>query len=366
LFPTICKSNSENIKKQAVKKDSHKRAAIIAKEKQTEQHSLFLQHPLLLTMPVLVLPVTIDVANSKCAWKKEPKSDAKADDVDQESPIFSTVGSPDDVDATTGDELGDYELSYLHNLYQGDMHDAMLPETEAPTSLGLMSLAPLSVGSGPASSLKPLALSVLGLKNLASSARVVSQPDTPPTDSHDSWGDADDDEDEDADEDNWKRCKSPLPNGLETKHAVVRDVVNSRKRKATPADDMTSRAKESKMDKNRACTPVHVDSSSSSRESSETPSNRPMLDGMEIRPEDDPLGLFSRDPATLTPEEQRLLKKQRRLLKNRESAQLSRHRKKCHLHTLEKQVDALKKEKAVLAQRVQALVDENARLRKGV
>ena len=61
-----------------------------------------------------------------------------------------------------------------------------------------------------------------------------------------------------------------------------------------------------------------------------------MLDGMEIRPEDDPLGLFSRDPATLTPEEQRLLKKQRRLLKNRESAQLSRHRKKCHLHTLEK------------------------------
>jgi hypothetical protein len=43
--------------------------------------------------------------------------------IDQESPIFSTVGSSDDVDSI-GDELGDYELSYLHNLYQGDIQDA--------------------------------------------------------------------------------------------------------------------------------------------------------------------------------------------------------------------------------------------------
>ena len=91
-----------------------------------------------------------------------------------------------------------------------------------------------------------------------------------------------------------------------------------------------------------------------------------MFDGKEIfQPEDDPLGLFSGDPATLTPAEQRLLKKQRRLIKNRESAQLSRHRKKCQLHTLEKQLDPLKKENAALQQRVQELLEENERLRKG-
>jgi len=91
-----------------------------------------------------------------------------------------------------------------------------------------------------------------------------------------------------------------------------------------------------------------------------------MFDGMEICPEDDPLGLFSRDPATLTPEEQRLLKKQRRLLKNRESAQLSRYRKKSHLQTLEQQLDPLKKERAALQQRVQELLEENERLRNDV
>ena len=63
-----------------------------------------------------------------------------------------------------------------------------------------------------------------------------------------------------------------------------------------------------------------------------------MHDSIEVRPEDDPLGLFRRDPSTLNTEEQRLVKKQRRLLKNRESAQLSRHRKKMHLTALERQV----------------------------
>ncbi len=48
--------------------------------------------------------------------------------------------------------------------------------------------------------------------------------------------------------------------------------------------------------------------------------------------------LMSRDPNTLTFEEQRELKKHLRLLKNRESAQLSRHRKKLHLNSLEHQV----------------------------
>jgi len=311
-----------------------------------------------------VVSLDIDqIVMPKSACKKELShfdSLVVCDDVDLESPIFSTVGSPNDVDSTTGDELGDYELSYLHNLYQGEIQDAMLPETESPPSLGVMGLAPMSGGSGPASALKPLVLSAFCLKNLPS-----AQPDTPPTDEgHDSW---DDEDDEDADMTPSPRCASPLPDGPGINAAAARPGANNRKRKASPADGPASPApaKQSRLAKDRASTPVDVDSSSS-RESSETPSNRPMLDGMEIRPEDDPLGLFSRDPATLTPEEQRLLKKQRRLLKNRESAQLSRHRKKCHLHTLEKQVDALKKEKAALAQRVQELVEENARLRKGI
>jgi hypothetical protein len=59
---------------------------------------------------------------------------------------------------------------------------------------------------------------------------------------------------------------------------------------------------------------------------------------LHIRPEDDPLGLFQRDPNTLTSEELKLLKKQKRLIKNRESAQLSRHRKKQHVEGLQAQV----------------------------
>jgi hypothetical protein len=51
---------------------------------------------------------------------------------------------------------------------------------------------------------------------------------------------------------------------------------------------------------------------------------------------------MSRDPSTLTVEEQRQVKKQLRLLKNRESAQLSRHRKKLHLNALERQVKVVK------------------------
>lgn len=276
------------------------------------------------------------------------------DDVDGNSPIFSTAGSPDDVDSTTGDEFGDYELSYLHNMYQGELHESMLPD--APTSLSMM---PLS--SGPASSaLRASALAALALKNPASGARSLSQPESLPGGGHDSLDDTDDMSPS-------PRCASPGP---VAKATPVRTSAISRKRKGasaeTPALSSPSKAARTCAARERACSPIDVDTPRSSRDSSECPSSsRPMLDGMEIRPEDDPLGLFSRDPATLTPEEQRLLKKQRRLLKNRESAQLSRHRKKCHLHTLEKQVDALKKEKAVLQQRVQELLEENERLRKG-
>jgi len=307
------------------------------------------------------IPAEIDVsAPIKCKQESSDFDDMVrvCHTIDQESPIFSTVGSPDDVDST-GDELGDYELSYLHNLYQGDIQDALLPESEAPPSLGMM---------GPASALKPVALSALGIRTPASDLLPIAQPDTPPHSVHDSWDDSDDTTPS-------PRSASPVNSGANKSGAVKSAMIN-RKRKAASEDAPVSPAKMSKaaavMAKERAaaCSPIDIDSASSSRCSSESPStsrsNRPMLDGMEIRPEDDPLGLFSRDPATLTPEEQRLLKKQRRLLKNRESAQLSRHRKKCHLHTLEKQVDALKKEKAALQQRVQELLEENERLRTGV
>lgn len=56
---------------------------------------------------------------------------------------------------------------------------------------------------------------------------------------------------------------------------------------------------------------------------------------MALRPEDDPAGLFQKDPKTLTCEELKMIKKQKRLIKNRESAQLSRHRKKQHVEGLQ-------------------------------
>eukprot|EP00961_Rhodomonas_salina_P166289 2241008-Rhodomonas_salina.1 len=48
--------------------------------------------------------------------------------------------------------------------------------------------------------------------------------------------------------------------------------------------------------------------------------------------------LAARDPSTLSAEELKLLKKQKRLVRNRQSAQLSRQRKKSHMETLEIQV----------------------------
>jgi len=83
-----------------------------------------------------------------------------------------------------------------------------------------------------------------------------------------------------------------------------------------------------------------------------------------LKPEDDPFGLFTRDPHSLTPDELKLLKKQKRLIKNRESAQLSRHRKKLHQETLETQVLNLEKEKHMLNARLEQLALENAILKK--
>lgn len=292
------------------------------------------------------LPLTIDVASPKTTRKEAstPKVARACEDVDQDSPIFSTVGSPED--STTGDdELGDYELSYLHNLYQDELEDAILPESEAPPSLGI-------------SALKPLALAGTGLKSTSADARAMPTLETPTAGDHDTW--------DDSDMSSSPRASSPVPGGARKALAGVKSAgAISRKRKGDAAGRPPASLKLPRTAaKMRGASP-DIDTASS-RDSSEAPSNRPTLDGMEIRPEDDPLGLFSRDPATLTAEEQRLLKKQRRLLKNRESAQLSRHRKKCHLHTLEKQVEALKKEKATIQQRVNALLEENERLRRGV
>ena len=80
--------------------------------------------------------------------------------------------------------------------------------------------------------------------------------------------------------------------------------------------------------------------------------------------DDDPQGLFSRDPSTLTPEEIKLLKKRKRLIKNRESAQLSRQRKRIRLETLQAEVLHLEDEKKALAARVDQLVEENAALKR--
>ena len=74
--------------------------------------------------------------------------------------------------------------------------------------------------------------------------------------------------------------------------------------------------------------------------------------------------LLAKDPSTLTPEEARLLKKKKRLIKNRESAQLSRQRKRVRLETLQQEVLHLEEETKRLNDRIAALADENASLRK--
>jgi len=88
------------------------------------------------------------------------------------------------------------------------------------------------------------------------------------------------------------------------------------------------------------------------------------LDLETTRANDIVAALMARDPSTLSPEEVKLLKKHKRLIKNRESAQLSRQRKKNHLETLEMQVQQLEKERASLTARMERLVEENAFLKK--
>jgi hypothetical protein len=299
--------------------------------------------------------------------------------VGDENPVFSGLDTPDMCDEDdAASELGDYELSYLHSLYneQGDLlsshshdtTDAILPD--APPSLSAM--APPSLGvSHLATGFAPSAPSSTSSAFSRITAGRLAQPDTPPRGNTEAWNsDVEDEESDPA-----SRTHSPIPDGPAALAKSVSPSKLVRKRKApahleesSPSPIPKKRAAAPPDGKARKDTKEHAhkydkyDSDDSEDERGGSP--HPTLDGLEIRPEDDPLGLFQKDPATLTAEEQRILKKQRRLLKNRESAQLSRHRKKMHLHTLERQVDALKKAKAALAQRIAELADENERIRK--
>lgn len=66
---------------------------------------------------------------------------------------------------------------------------------------------------------------------------------------------------------------------------------------------------------------------------------------------------------TLTPAEERELKKQRRLIKNRESAQLSRKRKKNYIEELEGKLSTLEGENSSLKHELASLAVKNSQLR---
>ncbi len=293
--------------------------------------------------------------------------------------IFSACNSPDcdDLDSSTASELGEYELSYLHTLYQPNdlmpahmTGDTILPDAVAPPSLGggMTVSIPVTISTSLVSPPASSSTHMVMRDDMDHDDCESSQPSTPPRTEDSQWCT------EEAEHDIAPVVSSMAPSPAAAKPAVV-GKTTGRKRKAVTNIDAAP-APPAKISRAQLQESRHAakggggggstsdDDDSDNESTSGSSRHCPMLDGLEIRPEDDPLGLFSRDPSTLTPEEQRILKKQRRLLKNRESAQLSRHRKKMHLHSLEKQVDALKKDKAALAARVQALQEDNERLRK--
>jgi hypothetical protein len=360
-------------------------------------------------MPSAQLPYVkteIVVIEARCIVPiKTAKSDLLDFDVDlakvsamvgEENTLFANIDSPDlGDDDDSASELGDYELAYLHSLYQPadilsnnhqDGSDEMLPD--APASIGA-AIAPPSLGTSHLISAftlpTPPASNASAVSHIAV-VRAASPPNTPPRGSQDVW-ESDNEEEEGPAHAPSSRGATPLPAGpAASKSAPMTPPgkynATSRKRKApvhfadsAPSPQTKKRAgaaeekadARSKKEAKRAAeeaAKLAAEDASDYDSSDSDPSDSLLLDGLEIRPEDDPLGLFQKDPATLTPEEQRIVKKQRRLLKNRESAQLSRHRKKMHLHTLERQVDALKKDKAALAARIAELSDENERIRK--
>lgn len=314
--------------------------------------------------------------------------------VEEENTLFADIDTPDvGDDDDSASELGDYELAYLHSLYQPsdvlsnnnhqDGSDGMLPDP--PASIGT-AMAPPSLGTSHLISAFTFPTPPASNASAVSQITVVepaSPPNTPPRGSTDVW-ESDHEEEEGKEHAPSSRGASPLPAGPAASLSAPmtppgKYSATSRKRKApshfadsAPSPQIKKRAgaAEEKADarskkeaKRAAEEAVKLEEASDYSSDSDGPDSL-LLDGLEIRPEDDPLGLFQKDPATLTPEEQRIVKKQRRLLKNRESAQLSRHRKKMHLSTLERQVDALKKDKAALAARIAELSDENERIRK--
>ena len=253
--------------------------------------------------------------------------------------IFSVCEGSQDNEDSPASEIGEYELNYLHNLYQQtDILSTncnggftILPDAVAPPSLSLsttgtegahMSLLSQSNVEHPASE-----QSTLGGTEKAGNG---SQPDTPPRPgSNYLWA-----------TEGGSRGASPL-NATQAQKATRG---GGRKRKAAePAATPVSGSRNQRVvayeniKSERDAGDKESNDSGSERGDSPCPYAGHVTEIFEIRPEDDPHGLFSKDPATLTPEEQRLVKKQRRLLKNRESAQLSRHRKKMHLNALERQ-----------------------------
>lgn len=300
------------------------------------------------------------LATSSLTVAVDDMSKAQTDDQ-----IFCACASPEDeLEEAAGGDLDSFELNYLHQLYtmpdEGMMMmgaDAILPDAVAPPSLGMSAQvhAALRPDSPPSSSRSTMSHHMTDEDDHDE----ISQPSTPPRS-------------ENCDDSHWatEPEASPVsaPSGRQQK-------TSGRKRKAStlrgspapaapPAKQSRAAAAAAAREAKEAAAREAAALSDDDDDSDDDSMGNPTLDGLEIRPEDDPLGLFSRDPSTLTSEEQRLLKKQRRLLKNRESAQLSRHRKKMHLHSLEKMVEALKRDKHQLAQKVQALADDNERLRK--
>lgn len=330
----------------------------------------------------MTAPLSSDNA-SACAMIKEQNkltlnthkgttaSAAEADDMSKahtDDQIFSACASPEDeLEDAAGADLDSYELNYLHQLYTvpddgmmvNNFADAILPDAVAPPSLGMSAQvhAALRPESPRSTSTSRSAISHATTEGDGqASEHNISQPSTPPR----------------AD----TRDEAPWSTEPEASPVVASSAripkTTGRKRKASTLRGSPTPAPPAKQSRAAAAAAAREAKEAAAREAAaseedsddDSVGGNPTLDGLEIRPEDDPLGLFSRDPATLTPEEQRLLKKQRRLLKNRESAQLSRHRKKMHLHSLEKMVDALKKDKSQLASKVQALAEDNERLRK--
>mmetsp|Transcript_84896 Transcript_84896/g.226522 ORF Transcript_84896/g.226522 Transcript_84896/m.226522 type:complete len:338 (+) Transcript_84896:176-1189(+) len=250
--------------------------------------------------------------------------------------IFSVCEGSQDND-TSPAEIGDYDLNYL-NIYQpNDMLSAgcnnsvmtILPEAVPPLSLCSSVGDSTHVPIGPLAQDESSASVQSTLGNCAPEVEDKSavQPDTPPRQSV---------------EYRWIADASARGQAIVVPAAIAQKMARAGGRKRGRAGELsqptTPRGQRngSESVKSEPCDDKDSDSDSD-RGMSPGPMSY-VTEVFEIRPEDDPHGLFSRDPATLTLEEQRLVKKQRRLLKNRESAQLSRHRKKMHLNALEKQV----------------------------